>query len=328
MPHFESYRANDACPLCGTHDALLVAEKCRAGEPLKTLMCLDCGLGRRDPLPTEEELFAYYSQNYRVEIGKGSTPTKRRLWRIAACSAARCEALLAHGGIKRTLDFGCGASELVYLLGRAGCESRGFDPDSSHIAWAQSTLGVRVEHQAYQTVAVEAGSLDLVTLYHVLEHIPNPADALLHCRSWLKPGGVLVVEVPNFTSTQQAPGHQFIKGHLYYFHREALSALGRRCGFRCESSGLFDKDENLRCVFRKEEGVADPDEWMQTSAEETRRILEAHTRAGHYLSAAPYLRLWEKLSRNVTEAVHTCGKDEREILDFHARRLLHRLGAQ
>ena len=58
-------------------------------------MCLGCGLGRRDPLPADEDLFVYYSQNYRVEIGKGRKPTKRRLWRIAEGAVGRCNDVLA-----------------------------------------------------------------------------------------------------------------------------------------------------------------------------------------------------------------------------------------
>ena len=321
MPQFEHYRATHLCPICGENDALLIADSCRSGEPLKTVMCLRCGLGRRDPLPADEELFVYYSQNYRAEIGKGRKPANGRLWRIAACAAARADDVLARGAGPATLDFGCGASELVYLLGRAGCASRGFDPDSSHIAWAQSTLGVNVEHQAYKTVAVAPASMDLVTMYHVLEHIPDPADALRHCHRWLKDDGLLVVEVPNFISVQQAPGHQFIKGHLYYFHREALCALARQCGFVCESGGVYDRDENIRCYFRKATQVEDSIDWMPANVSTVRAVLEAHGKLAHYTSSAPYARMYSKFSRNISEALHTFGKDALDILDVHARRL-------
>lgn len=321
MPQFEHYRASQPCLICGSGEALLVANKCRSGEPLKTAMCLGCGLGRRDPLPTDEDLFVYYSQNYRAEIGKGRKPTKRRLWRIAACAAGRCEDVLARGAGPATLDFGCGASELVYLLGRAGCASRGFDPDSSHIAWAQTTLGVNVEHQTYKSVTVDLKSMDLVTMYHVLEHIPDPADALRYCRAWLRDEGLLVVEVPNFASVQQAPGNQFIRGHLYYFHREALCALARRCGFFCESSGVYDDGENIRCYFRKTGQGHDSADWMPASVAATRAVLEAHGRLAHYSTLAPYTRMWRKFSRNISEAAHTFGKNELAILDLHARHL-------
>jgi 2-polyprenyl-3-methyl-5-hydroxy-6-metoxy-1,4-benzoquinol methylase len=321
LPQFEHYRATHPCPICGETDALLIADRCRSGEPLNTVMCLRCGLGRRDPLPADEDLFVYYSQNYRAEIGKGCKPTKRRLWRIAACAAGRADDVLARGAGPATLDFGCGTSELVYLLGRAGCANRGFDPDSSHIAWAQSTLGVNVEHQAYKTVAVAPASIDLVTMYHMLEHIPDPADALRHCHRWLKDDGLLVVEVPNFISVQQAPGNQFIKGHLYYFHREALCALAHQCGFVCESSGVYDQNENIRCYFRKAVQVEDSTDWMQASVASVRAVLEAHGCLAHYTTLAPCARMGSKFSRNISEAVHTLGKDELAILDFHARRM-------
>ena len=325
MRHFNACQAQDPCPLCESRNAILLAGKCRSGEPLKTVMCLGCGLGRRDPMLTDEHLFDYYSREYRVEIGKGRKPTRRRLWRISECAAARCADLLAYGAHGATVDFGCGASELVFLLEQAGCNSRGFDPDSSHIAWAQATLGVNVEHQSYRSVQIQPGSVNLVTLYHVLEHIPNPADALRCCHEWLAPDGMLVVEVPNLTSVQQTPGNQFIKAHLYYFHCQALVELARRCGFGCLSAGTYDRDENIRCYFRKDASAtasqADGAPSMEQAAAGVRMILESHTLLGHLATFTPYRRAGHKLFRNLVEAARTIGKDERAVLDLHAARI-------
>jgi SAM-dependent methyltransferase len=80
------------------------------------------------------------------------------------------------------------------------------------------------------------GEADLVVMWHVLEHLDRPAEALDRAKGWLRPGGEVVVAVPNLASVQARIGgdrwfHQDVPRHRTQFTRNGLNALVRRCGF-------------------------------------------------------------------------------------------------
>jgi len=270
-------------------------------------------------MPDEHELHSYYRDSYRVELGKGRRPTKKRLWRIASLGVERALDLIPRLSMPCcAVDAGCGAGELVYMLAATGCASRGFDPDSSHIQWARSHLGLKVEACGIKDVEIAPGTMDLVTTYHVLEHLPDPCAALGICANWLKEDGLLIVEIPNIESILQAPGHRYQKGHLHYFNRVTLEAVASRSGLRAVEIGEFG--ENLRGYFRKD-SRAQPMQVPSDNAERIIDILERHKWWTHYASAVPYHRSWGRFSRTLAEAVHTCFRDEAAILRYHAARL-------
>ncbi|MBW3614901.1 MAG: FAD-dependent oxidoreductase, partial [Actinobacteria bacterium] len=83
---------------------------------------------------------------------------------------------------------------------------------------------------------VAAGSLDAITLWHVLEHVDDPAAALRRLRGWLAPGGVLLAGVPNLASWQARLGgprwyHLDLPRHRTHFTPAGIEALLERCGF-------------------------------------------------------------------------------------------------
>lgn len=318
--------AASPCTLCGSSRCIVLAERVRSGEPLRTVLCTNCGLGRRDPMPGKEDLLAYYSDLYRVEMGKGRRPSKHRLWRLTEAALARaCDVLQRAPAPCSSMDVGCGSGELVYLLASAGCDARGFDPDSNYIRWATGIMGPRVERRSIDEVKVEAGSLDLVTMYHVLEHMADPRAVLDQCAGWLKPGGLFVIEVPHFESTVHAPGHQYHKPHLFYFNRFTLSALAADCGLRLEEGGAFDHGENLRCYFRKDAHTQRVEKANPANVEMMLAILRGHRWVGHHLTAHPYRRVWHRLSRTLSESAHAWFVTDQQILERRAAELREEL---
>jgi SAM-dependent methyltransferase len=89
------------------------------------------------------------------------------------------------------LDAGAGRGRLTTALGRHGYRAGGIDASPRAPGITRASIE---EHTAE--------GLDAVVLWHVLEHMPDPAAALEHVRSWLAPGGVLLVGVPNLDSLQ------------------------------------------------------------------------------------------------------------------------------
>ncbi|MDQ3607705.1 MAG: class I SAM-dependent methyltransferase, partial [Actinomycetota bacterium] len=117
----------------------------------------------------------------------------------------------------------------------AGHDARGLEPSARGVAAAQAVYGLELERAAIEDAAIPPGSLDAVTLWHVLEHIDDPAGALARVAGWLRPGGVMLVGVPNVASLQARLGgpawfHLDVPRHRTHFTPQGLRALLRAHG--------------------------------------------------------------------------------------------------
>jgi SAM-dependent methyltransferase len=134
----------------------------------------------------------------------------------------------------RLLDAGAGRGRFVAAAQAAGYEATGIEP-SERGADAAAGLGAAVRRASIEEAEIEPASLDVVTLWHVLEHLDDPGSALSHVREWLRSRGALVVGVPNLDSLQARIGgvrwyHLDVPRHRVHFTpaglRELLSAHG------------------------------------------------------------------------------------------------------
>jgi SAM-dependent methyltransferase len=134
----------------------------------------------------------------------------------------------------RLLDAGAGRGRFVAAARRAGYDARGIEPSLRGVAAARSAYGVELE--AIGIAEHDDAGLDAVTLWHVLEHLDDPGTALDRAASWLRPGGTLVVGVPNLASLQARLAgrrwfHLDLERHRVHFTPRGLDALLRRHGF-------------------------------------------------------------------------------------------------
>jgi SAM-dependent methyltransferase len=114
----------------------------------------------------------------------------------------------------------------------AGYDASGIDPSPRG---GDATVRL-VRRASIEEAQVEHGSLDLVSLWHVLEHLDDPGAALEQVASWLRPGGGLLIGVPNLASVQARIGgerwyHLDVPRHRVHFTAAGLETLVRRRGF-------------------------------------------------------------------------------------------------
>jgi SAM-dependent methyltransferase len=134
------------------------------------------------------------------------------------------------------LDVGCGYGTFLAALADAStCELVGIDTDAGSIAHALRHERIRYECGGVDSAALEAGSFDAVTMFESLEHHRDPLEALRRALRLLKPGGVCVVEVPNWAGAWRRVFGSWwmpllVPQHLYHFTpaslREAMVAAG------------------------------------------------------------------------------------------------------
>ena len=288
------------CNLCGAREYDVVGTRDRDGEPLRTVLCRHCGLVWTNPRPPVAEMDRYYATEYRADYKGDFVPPRRKILRGLLGAQDRLRALRALVG-PRVLDVGCGAGEFVYLLRWQGIDAAGLEPGEAYAEFARRVLGVPVQTATVDTAVVEPGSCDLVTMFHALEHVPDPRRVLATVCGWLKPQGRLVVEVPNVASTVQSPAHRFHYAHLYHFTAATLGALGEAVGLTAAHTSYSDDGGNVTCVFRRDTGVGRPPSGLEASAARTRQILRTHTRFRHYVSPVPYVRAAGRLRRRWRE---------------------------
>jgi SAM-dependent methyltransferase len=135
----------------------------------------------------------------------------------------------------RVIEIGAGRGRLIAALRAHGHDAVGVEPSgtSSTVAAAK---GLPVERLSLEEASFPPAEADLVVLWHVLEHLDRPWEALKSVRSWLKAEGRVVVAVPNLGSLQARIGgdrwfHQDVPRHRTHFSVAGLAALLQRSGF-------------------------------------------------------------------------------------------------
>jgi SAM-dependent methyltransferase len=136
------------------------------------------------------------------------------------------------------LDVGTGRGRFVSSALGTGYAARGIEPSPRAADEIRSGTvdHVRVERAGIAQADIEGGSLDVVTAWHVLEHLDDPGDALQRIRGWLRPGGALLVGVPNLASAQAGLGgsrwyHLDVPRHRVHFTPAGIRSLLRMSGF-------------------------------------------------------------------------------------------------
>jgi 2-polyprenyl-3-methyl-5-hydroxy-6-metoxy-1,4-benzoquinol methylase len=137
----------------------------------------------------------------------------------------------------RLLDVGAAGGAFVLEAGEAGFAARGIEPSPDFARHARETLGVGVADGRLEDADLEPSSLDVITMWHVLEHIPDPLRALRECAAALAPDGVLVLEVPNldsavFAMMSTAWTHLDPEVHVSQFTPATLDHALLRAGLR------------------------------------------------------------------------------------------------
>jgi predicted SAM-dependent methyltransferase len=146
---------------------------------------------------------------------------------------------------------GAGPGRLVEALVSAGYDARGIEPSRRSAALAHQA-GRAVEQHGISSHS-DSG-LDAAVMWHVLEHLDDAPGALATVRSWLRPGGLLLVGVPNAASLQAQIGgdawlHWDVPRHRVHFTADGLSRLLGRSGFDIVRTHHFVAEQNLHGMW-------------------------------------------------------------------------------
>lgn len=236
----------DACELCGgdqfellhRQDFVLPGDK---STHYDVSYCTSCGFAFARNVPPAEVYEAYYAGNTRYTY-EGSKNVSPALARVHQDSFRFVDGYLSaqtplRGRAARILDVGCATGLLLSCFKEAGYGSvEGIDPAPECKPLAERLYGVKVDTATVSSFAPDRPH-DVVCLSSVLEHLPAAAATLERIKTWLAPGGLLFVMVPdaeNFGADMKEPFLEFSVEHIKFFTRSSLERLMANAGFSLE----------------------------------------------------------------------------------------------
>ena len=207
--------------------------------------CNECGLAFLANPPGSAAVAALYIDDAAYH-GKLLDPAEPEFARMAATArqhlASLRRSIAAPGGMK-LLDIGCSTGLFLSEARAAGFAAQGAEISPTTAAFARDHFGLEVHTGDWRDAGYTDGSFDVITLFDVIEHLPNPLAELSAIRRLLKPGGLLLQSTPDIdglfprlsyrlaTLLDYWP-HPEPPHHLFQFSRRTLGALTEKAGFR------------------------------------------------------------------------------------------------
>jgi 2-polyprenyl-3-methyl-5-hydroxy-6-metoxy-1,4-benzoquinol methylase len=212
--------AQDSCPVCGSIAQLLFrirdVNRRLSDETFTYHRCPSCELIFLAPVPSD--LGLYYPSDY-----YGTRPSLEDLADAAAVlEGYKLELVRRFVAGGRLLDIGPGLGGFACLAKRAGFDVEVIEMDAMCCSFLSEVAGIRAINSAAVAPALQdEGGYDVITLWHVIEHLPDPWETLAAASSHLQAGGIIVIAAPNPDALQfrllkrrwahlDAPRHLFL----------------------------------------------------------------------------------------------------------------------
>jgi 2-polyprenyl-3-methyl-5-hydroxy-6-metoxy-1,4-benzoquinol methylase len=297
------------CEVCGGDEFRVSAEgfdyeliTCR--NRWRFVTCRRCAHTWLNPRPDASALSTIYPSSYYAYNYDQISPVARR-GKEYLDSRKMAAVLTKHGGrVMDYLDVGCGDGRYLEVLARQGVSREhlyGLELDQTTVDRLRER-GLQAHCERVETCTQFApNSLDLITIFHVIEHVDSPRQVVAKLAEWLRPGGVLALETPNIESldarlfSEGMWGGYHIPRHWHLFHPDGLRQLLTEAGLHVEeiryetghSFWMYSMHHRLRYGPRPRPGLA---RWFDplssllplvafTGFDKTRSILGAKTSA-------------------------------------------------
>jgi SAM-dependent methyltransferase len=231
------------CPLCGANEPTLWrwGYDRLHGQPgwFRLVRCRRCGLVYLNPRPTAAALRAFYPDDYVSYRRPLAAEPPLRAWERRLGLARRCRVITRRAPPGRLLDVGCGTGDFLLAMVERGWRCIGVELQPHAIRQARRQ-GLWVLPGDLLDAPLRPDSFDAVTLWDVLEHLPQPRATLERVHALLRPGGLLAVTVPRLDSPEARLFGSYWAGfdvprHLTVFTRATLERMLHVAGFRIEA---------------------------------------------------------------------------------------------
>jgi SAM-dependent methyltransferase len=226
------------CDLCGYRDPLPYLEKSDrfTDQVFQYVTCSNCGLIYLDPRPTLNDIERYYPIEYEAYFVVDQVESRLERWHLLRALNTLVDFVEYYAQKGRLLDIGCSTGNFLMVAHQRGWDVTGVElaPNAAKIASEHYKL--RVFTGTLETAHLSDLSYNVVTMWDVLEHLPNPARAVKECHRILASGGHFIFSIPNLASFDRALfGKNWIgwdaPRHFNLFNENTLIRLLSDAGF-------------------------------------------------------------------------------------------------
>lgn len=230
---------NNKCPWCGSNKAqinLWLKDEFLTKEDFHICECLNCGLLYTMPRPSKEKIGAYYkSDEYysHQENKKGFVP---RLYEAIKKINLKHKFRLASRDLPvgKLLDIGCGVGDFLHVAENKGWQCTGVEPSEE----AREIARQRIKGDLLYSEDLEQlpdQSFDLITMWHVLEHVDDLKWQVAQLQRLIKPEGRIVIAVPNYRSYDGRFYNAYwaaydVPRHLNHFNKTVITKIFKTSG--------------------------------------------------------------------------------------------------
>jgi 2-polyprenyl-3-methyl-5-hydroxy-6-metoxy-1,4-benzoquinol methylase len=232
----------DYCPVCESalkDHALIVKDYMVSGESFAISRCRQCSFHYTNPRPTKEELGKYYESDRYLSHQSKQKSLFGTLYEWARNKALqqKLKWVEEYAGKDKLLDYGCGAGYFMKYAEKQGWKAYGVEPNEKARALAKGNF----KGEVYSTLdEMHKQKFDVITLFHVLEHVPDLNETLRKLRKRLHKKGTLFIALPNHESYDAKKYTELwaawdVPRHLYHFNQHTASLLFKKHKLKLEA---------------------------------------------------------------------------------------------
>jgi 2-polyprenyl-3-methyl-5-hydroxy-6-metoxy-1,4-benzoquinol methylase len=268
----------------------------------------------QNPIPTEQEVQQYYSTEYRQDYKQVFEPKLKHVYRAGNLALNRLEFLTKNNVTSgKLLDVGAGGGEFTYVSSQLGFDSTGIEPNIGYSNYAKDQYQANVK--TGQLVDID-DKFDVITMFHVMEHIPDPVKTFKKLYDLLNDGGSLFVEVPNIETYSQSPDNTFFKAHIYYFSETTLISAAS------QFFNVIDADNsgNLRLLLNKKKSIQKLKLPTQIQVSEAKKVLDKKGWFNYVIKGKGYKKALNRI-KIIIHDKQLAKLDAKDVLDTIIQKL-------
>lgn len=228
-----TYEKIDHCPICERDhfkNYIITRDYLLTGESFAIVECSNCGLRLTNPRPPKDEIGKYYQSDAYISHTNKGTSLINVVYKVARHFTIRSKIKLitSYAKDKTVLDFGSGTGHFLRKCSDYGWDATGIEPGKNARELSENLRDTLVF--SHLSDLPPKKEFEIITMWHVLEHVHDLNDTLSELRKRLKKKGSMFVALPNCSSWDATYYKESWAGydvprHLYHFTPETFKQL-------------------------------------------------------------------------------------------------------